>query len=146
MMKRTLLAALAVAIFSISNAAFAGCPDGKGNKAYVTPSQADNIDCLDKGIAFLEQAIAAAQAGDQAETVKLSQAAYDKVIEINSETWAGPLEGAKGKIRVGKAKAKKGQLAKALKYWTDGPRSSLPILQSLYGHSNKTHSTPFNTK
>jgi hypothetical protein len=144
MMKKTLLAALAVAIFSISNAAFAGCPEGKGDTAYVTPTQEDNIACLDEGIVFLEQAVAAAQAGNQAESVKLAQAAYDKIIEINSETWAGPLEGAKSKLRVGKVKAKKGKLDQALKLWIGGPRSSLPMLQSLYTHSNKTHSVGFN--
>lgn len=144
MMKKTLLAALAVAIFSISNAAFAGCPDGKADKAYVTPSQEDNIACLDEGIEFLAAAIAAAQLGDQAGAVKFAQAAYDKVIEINSETWAGPLEGAKSKLRVGKVKAKKGKLDQALKLWTSGPRSSLPMLESLYTHSNKTHSVGFN--
>jgi hypothetical protein len=110
----------------------------------VTPTQEDNIACLDEGIVFLEQAVAAAQAGNQAESVKLAQAAYDKIIEINSETWAGPLEGAKSKLRVGKVKAKKGKLDQALKLWIGGPRSSLPMLQSLYTHSNKTHSVGFN--
>ena len=102
--RKSLFTAILIGLFSVWGSAFA--VEGE----YKTPSQEDNVKLLDSGIAHLEAAIASAKAGDAAEATAHGKESKAELVEINSETWAGPLEGAKSRVRVGTAKAKKGDL------------------------------------
>ncbi|MGH8476011.1 MAG: hypothetical protein ACRER2_09605 [Methylococcales bacterium] len=106
---------------------------------YTTPSNEDNTKLLDSGIEHAEAALAALKAGDGKAAGEHATTAAKLLAEINSETWAGPLEGAKGKVRVSGVIAKKGDLAKA----TALLEQAIPTLKGLYTHSNKTHDSIF---
>ncbi|MGH8498888.1 MAG: hypothetical protein ACRERV_08805, partial [Methylococcales bacterium] len=106
---------------------------------YKTPSPEDNEKLLDSGIEHAEAALAALKAGDAKSAAEHAGASTKLLAEINSETWAGPLEGAKGKVRVSGVKAKKGDVAKA----TELLEQAIPTLKGLYTHSNKTHDSIF---
>ncbi len=131
--KKSLCTAILVVLFSVCGNAIA--VEGE----YTTPSNEDNTKLLDSGIEHAEAALAALKAGDGPAAAEHAGAAAKLLAEINSETWAGPLEGAKGKVRVSGVKAKKGDLAKA----TQLLEEAIPTLKGLYTHSNKTHDSVF---
>lgn len=106
---------------------------------YSTPSNEDNTKLLDSGIEHAEAGLAALKAGDANAAAEHIVQASKQLAEINSETWAGPLEGAKSKVRVSGVKAKKGDVAKA----TQMLEEAIPTLKGLYTHSNKTHDSMF---
>jgi hypothetical protein len=112
--KKSLFTAILVVLFSIWGSAFA--LEGE----YTTPTPEDNQKLLAAGIEHTEAAVAAAKAGDATAAAEHANAASDQLGEINSEAWAGPLEGAKAKIRVGGVKAKKGDMETALKMLEEG--------------------------
>jgi hypothetical protein len=112
--KKSLFIAMLVGLLGFWGSAFA--LEGE----YTTPTQEDNQKLLAAGIEHAEAALAAAQAGDVDATVQHTQAASEQLGEINSEAWAGPLEGAKAKIRVGGVKAKKGDMAGGIKMIEEG--------------------------
>lgn len=127
--RRKLFIAILVGLFGIWGSAFA--VDGE----YKTPSQEDNVKMLDSAIEHAEAALAAYQAGDWKGGAVHAKESSKILGEINSETWAGPLEGAKAKVRVSGIKAKKGSHEQALSMLTE----ALGTLKGLYSHSNKTH-------
>lgn len=131
--RKSLFTAILVVLLSVWGNAFA--VEGE----YKTPSDEDNKKLLDAGIEHAEAALAALQAGDAKAAAEHADAAYKNLEEINSETWAGPLEGASAKIRVGRGSAKKGDVANATKML----ESAIPTLKGLYTHSNKTHDSIF---
>lgn len=131
--RKSLLTAILIVLFSVWGSAFA--LEGE----YKTPTDADNKKLLDSGIEHAEAALAALKAGDAKSAAAHAKQSSDLLGEINSETWAGPLEGAKAKVRVSSVKAKKGDVAKA----TQMLEQAIPTLKGLYTHSNKTHDAAF---
>ncbi|MGH8550540.1 MAG: hypothetical protein ACRERU_18445 [Methylococcales bacterium] len=131
--RKSRLTAILIVLFSVWGSAFA--LEGE----YKTPSDEDNKKLLDSGIEHAEAALAALKAGDAKSAAEHASQASKQLVEINSETWAGPLEGAKSKVRVSGVKAKKGDVAKA----TELLEQAIPTLKGLYTHSNKTHDSVF---
>lgn len=127
--RRSLFAAILIGLLSFWGSAFA--VEGE----YKTPSQEDNVKLLDSAIEHAEAALAGYEAGDWKGGAAHAKESSKILGEINSETWAGPLEGAKAKVRVSGVKAKKGDHEAAVKMLTD----ALGTLKGLYTHSNKTH-------
>lgn len=114
MLKKYFVTALLVALVGFWGNAFA--LEGE----YTTPSFEDNQKHLDAALAATEGAIAAAKGGNTEDAYKLAKESKAHLNEINSEQWAGTIEGAKGKIRVGGVKVKKGDAETGIKMMEEG--------------------------